>query len=156
MSNEKRAKLIAQRNAEWEMKKQKLMDLDRLNRTATPGPWIPKDLSQAFKQNEDIRLVIELRNSADMLISDSRSRQHTEEWYAVRLELLRALCEEKGVLSEYCNIVANGILDVNAPPTYQQQMSYLKYELEKALAKADYWQTKYDEILLKGLAPPKP
>jgi hypothetical protein len=136
MSNIKRMGLIEKRNQSWKLHKEKLLNLERLNRAATPGPWIPKDLGQGFQKNEDISLLIELRNNADMLISDSRSRQHTEEWYAVRFELLRELCEQNNLLTEYCNIAANGVKDIHAPPTYQQQMELLKFERDKAIEAA--------------------
>ena len=134
--NIKRMGLIEKRNQSWKLHKEKLLNLERLNRAATPGPWIPKDLGQGLQKNEDISLLIELRNNADMLISDSRSRQHTEEWYAVRFELLRELCEQNNLLTEYCNIAANGVKDIHAPPTYQQQMEMLKFERDKAIEAA--------------------
>lgn len=149
--SEKRFKLLLERALELENKKEILNNLRKLNQKATPGPWIPLDLGQALKKNEDIVLLVELRNNAEMLINDSESRTHTEEWYSVRFELLRQLCEEHGFLTEYCNIAANGMKDIHSPPTYQQQMALLKYELEKTKEKAKFWQDKFDQLQLSSL-----
>ena len=42
----------------------------------------------------------------------------TEEWYAVRFQHLRKLCEDHNLLTEFCNIAANGREDSTSPPTF--------------------------------------
>jgi hypothetical protein len=148
--NQKRNSLIEKRNFEWEETRQNLINLERLNRAATPGQWIPMDLAQSLKKNEDISLIIELRNNADMLINDSRSRLHTEQFYSVRMELLRELCEQHGLLTEYCNIAANGRKDIHDPPTYELQLNVLKHQRDAAAEKAKFWEDKYYELQLKS------
>ncbi|MFA5379298.1 MAG: hypothetical protein WC455_26315 [Dehalococcoidia bacterium] len=41
-----------------------------------------------------------------------RSVKFSEDWYGLRFERLRVLAEDHGLLTEYCNIVANGSADV--------------------------------------------
>ena len=64
---------------------------------------------------------------------------HVREWYAVRMERLRDFAKEKGVWHGVASILANGTLSgidsdgkwVYDPPTYAQQMSMLKWQVEK-------------------------
>lgn len=61
-----------------------------------------------------------------------RSKEHlaaAEQWYAVRLQRLRQLAEEKGCLGEYAGIVANGTGGPYEPPTYSQQLNLLRWRL---------------------------
>ena len=64
------------------------------------------------------------------------SKRHTEEWYAVRHQLVTEWLASTGLpkekIDEYWNIRANGTKNAHAQPTYQQQMNMLKWELEKA------------------------
>lgn len=62
----------------------------------------------------------------------------THEWYAVRIERLREFAKEKGILTEVACILANGTLTGITndkvhyePPTYQQKMELLKWDVEK-------------------------
>jgi hypothetical protein len=130
--NPKREKLLQEQNQKFKMRKEKLEYLKHLNQKATPGPWIPMDLGQGLKCNADITLLVELRNNAEALIDSAEGQLWTEEWYAVRIEMLRNLCEKHGLLTEFCNIAANGTESVHSPPTYQQQMNLLKFAKEKA------------------------
>ncbi|NDB82867.1 MAG: hypothetical protein EB127_09020 [Alphaproteobacteria bacterium] len=130
--NPKREKLLQEQNQKFQMRKEKLEYLKYLNQKATPGPWIPMDLGQGLKRDADITLLIELRNNAEALINSAQGQLWTEEWYAVRIEMLRNLCEKHGLLTEFCNIAANGTESVHSPPTYQQQMNLLKFAKEKA------------------------
>ena len=116
------------------MKKDKLKYLEELNQKATAAPWIPKDLSQGLQNNSDIILLIELRNNAANLIDAGKHLLWSQEWYATRLEALRALCENNSLLTEFCNIVANGKESADSPPTYQNQMNAIKLERDKAIA----------------------
>ena len=130
--NPKREKLLQEQSQKFKMRKEKLEYLKYLNQKATPGPWIPMDLGQGLKRNADITLLVELRNNAEALIDSAEGQLWTEEWYAVRIEMLRNLCEKHGLLTEFCNIAANGRESVHSPPTYQQQMNLLKFAKEKA------------------------
>jgi DNA-binding transcriptional ArsR family regulator len=116
------------------MKKDKLKYLEEINQKATAAPWIPKDLSQGLQNNSDIILLIELRNNAANLIDAGKQLLWSQEWYATRLETLRALCEKNGLLTEFCNIVANGKESSDSPPTYQNQINAIKLERDKAIA----------------------
>jgi hypothetical protein len=116
------------------MKKDKLKYLEEINQKATAAPWIPKDLSQGLQNNSDIILLIELRNNAANLIDAGKQLLWSQEWYATRLETLRALCEKNDLLTEFCNIVANGKESVDSPPTYQNQINAIKLERDKAIA----------------------
>jgi vacuolar-type H+-ATPase subunit I/STV1 len=128
----KREKLLQEQAQKFKMRKDKLEYLDYLNKKATPGPWIPMDLGQGLKRDADITLLVELRNNAEALIDSAQGQLWTEEWYAARIEMLRDLCEKHGLLTEFCNIAANGKESASSPPTYQQQMNLLKFAKEKA------------------------
>ena len=128
----KREKLLQEQAQKFKMRKDKLEYLNYLNKKATPGPWIPMDLGQGLKRDADITLLVELRNNAEALIDSAQGQLWTEEWYAVRIEMLRDLCEKHGLLTEFCNIAANGKESVHSPATYQQQMNLLKFAKEKA------------------------
>jgi hypothetical protein len=120
------------------LSKSELSELERLNKVASPAHWIPLDLSQALKKNEDIVLIVELRNKAGRLIDMAKQLLHTEKWYAIRLRQLRDLCEKHNLLTEFCNIVANGKENHTAPPTYQNIVNQLEYELEQYKKKERY------------------
>lgn len=65
----------------------------------------------------------------------AQSIQHTQEWYAVRLQLLEDFFRNEGkglpVAYQFWNIIANGTNGPLSPPTYQQQMNRLKHENER-------------------------
>jgi hypothetical protein len=65
-----------------------------------------------------------------------RSKLFTEEWYAVRLQMIRDHAEKNGWLMTYANIVANGREDIQAPHTYQQQMELLRWDRDEWERKA--------------------
>lgn len=134
-----------------ELNKEQLADLERLHKKSTPGNWIAKDLAQAFKNNNDIILIVELRNKAEQLINMAKQLIHSEEWYAVRLQKLRDLCEQHNLLTEFCNIVANGKESPLDPPTYQNIINQLQYDLEKHKKQINLLQNKLDEINLSQI-----
>lgn len=142
--NKKRMKLIKERMNELKVSKEKLLELFLLNSKANLSQWDGKDLKSL--SDIDIQLLIELKNFASDLISMARSKIHTEEWYAVRFELLRDLCEEHGLLTEYCNIAANGTKNIFDPPSYSQQLNILKFERDKAVAAANKTSENMEEM----------
>jgi len=73
-----------------------------------------------------------------------RSKEHTEYWYAVRIERIKDLAKEKGIWHEVAAILANGTVGVHEPPTYAQQLNAAIHRantaeqgLEDALAEHD-------------------
>lgn len=133
------------------LNKEQLSELTRLHQKATPGAWIAKDLSQALKLNEDILLILELRNKASSLIDMAKQLIHSEKWYAVRLQHLRDLCEKNNLLTEFCNIVANGRESPTDPPTYHNILSQLEYDLQKYKKENKLLQDKLDKIELQKI-----
>lgn len=142
----KREKLLQEQAQKFKIRKDKLEYLDYLNKKATPGPWIPMDLGQGLKRDADITLLVELRNNAEALIDSAQGQLWTEEWYAARIEMLRDLCEKHGLLTEFCNIAANGTESVHSPPTYQQQMNLLKFAKEKAEEKLNDKEKEIEDL----------
>lgn len=128
--------------------KEELSELNRLHQKATPGNWIAKDLMQGLKVNEDIFLILELRNKAASLIDMAKQLIHSEKWYAARLQHLRDLCEKNNLLTEFCNIVANGKESPTDPPTYQNIINKLERDLEKCKKENQLLQSKLDQIQL--------
>ena len=128
-----------------------LRELERLHKEATPAHWIAKDLSQALKKNEDIILIIELRNKAEKLIDMAKSFLWSEKWYAIRLQLLRDLCEKNNLLKEFCDIVANGKSEVLPPNDYMKICSTMEWEIEKLKKENERLQDKLDQIELSKL-----
>lgn len=67
----------------------------------------------------------------DRLADAVKSRNHTQQWYAERLERLKDLCKEHGIWDKAASIIANGSL-MGEPPTYAQQLNTAKYRAEAA------------------------
>lgn len=134
-----------------DLNKEQLSELENLHKKSTPGDWVPKDLSQALKNNNDIILIVELRNKAEQLINMSKQLIHAENWYAVRLQKLRDLCEKHNLLTEFCNIVANGKESPTDPPTYQNIINKLEQDITKYKKKNNILQNKLDELQLSLL-----
>jgi hypothetical protein len=61
-----------------------------------------------------------------------RRAEHTEEWYAVRMERLQDLGKDHGIWPEMAAIIANGTVTGNEPPTYAQQLIMAKHRAEAA------------------------
>ncbi len=74
------------------------------------------------------------------------TKNHTSEWYAVRHQLITEWLASTGLskekIDEYWNIRANGTKGLHTPPTYQQQMNMLKWELKKAQKRIEELETK--------------
>lgn len=134
-----------------DLNKEQLSELENLHKKSTPGDWVPKDLSQALKNNNDIILIVELRNKAEQLINMAKQLIYAENWYAVRLQRLRDLCEKHDLLTEFCNIVANGKESPTDPPTYQNILNKLERDITKYKKKNDILQNKLDELQLSLL-----
>jgi hypothetical protein len=81
------------------------------------------ELIASRSTNED------LRRERDEAV---RSKEHTQYWYAVRLERLKDLAKERGIWTEVAAIIANGTLTAVEPPTYAQQLNIYKYRAEAA------------------------
>ena len=111
--------------------KEKLKYLSDLEKSATPADWIPIDLGQALKSSKDIPLLIELRNNAADLINEAKYAQDVEEFYEIRYEKLKQLCEKNNLSTEFFNIMANGKEDLTAVPHYCE-IRNLKNKLEQA------------------------
>lgn len=133
------------------LNKEELTELERLEKKSTPAHWVAKDLAQALKNNNDIILIVELRNKAEQLINMSKQLIHAENWYAVRLQKLRDLCEKHNLLTEFCNIVANGKESPTDPPTYQNIINKLEQDITKYKKKNNILQNKLDELQLSLL-----
>jgi hypothetical protein len=134
--------------SELSKNRKKIIWLETLRRDTYSKAIIPLDLLKLT--DADKRFLIEIYNNAEELISAARSLNHTERFYAVRFQLLRELCEQNGLLTEYCNIAANGKKDINDPPTYDLQLNILRHERDDALEKAKFWEDKYYELQLKS------
>jgi hypothetical protein len=141
--------LYQKRREELKKREKQLINLARLNRKTSPISWTKENFEEL--NEEDIELLVELKNNADLLISSARSLIFHEESSAVKFQLLRDLCEENGLLAEYCNIAANGVRNMGDHPTYAQQMEILKYKLEKAEQSNTEWRETIENAL--GLEP---
>jgi len=148
-AKEKINTLYQKRREELKEREKQLTNLDRLNRKASPLAWTKENFKEL--NEEDIELLVELKNNADLLISSARSLVFHEERNAVKFQLLRDLCEENGLLTEYCNIAANGVRHIGDHPTYAQQMELLKYKVEKAEQSNIEWRETIENAL--GLEP---
>lgn len=129
-----------------QLNKEDLKRLSDLEKSATPGNWIAMHLTQAQKKNEDIVLIIELRNKAKSLIDMAKSFLHSEEWYALRFKMLRDLCEKHGLLDQFCNIAANGKEDVFSPRSYQDLVLSANHDKEKAIKAAKQTAKNMEEM----------
>jgi len=147
MTQEKANKLYKNKLIKLAEKRKKLIWLENLRRELNCKSIITKDLPSLT--DAERRFLVELFNSSEELISAARGLNHTEEFYAIRFQLLRELCEEHGLLHEYCNITANGRKDIHDPPTYALQINMLKYERDIMEEKAKFWQDKYEDLQLK-------
>lgn len=133
------------------LNKLEIKELERLHKEATPANWIPKDIGQAAKKNEDIILIIELRNKAERLIDMAKSLLWSEKWYAIRLQMLRDLCEKNNLLKEFCDIVANGKSEALPPNDYMKIQSTMEREIEELKKQNQQLQEKLDQIQLRNL-----
>lgn len=130
--------------------RKKLIWLEELRRELNCNSIVTMDFASLTDAHK--RFLVELFNNSEELISAARSLNHTEQFYAIRFQLLRELCEEHGLLHEYCNIAANGRKDIHDPPTYALQLNMLKHERDAMEEKAKFWQDKYEELQLKVTA----
>jgi hypothetical protein len=68
-------------------------------------------------------------------------REHTEAWYAVRLQLLedwfRGPGKDLQIAAQFWNIIANGSTDVHTPNTYAGLLNQAKHRAEAAIAEKD-------------------
>lgn len=96
-----------------------------------------------------------------------KSRQHTQQWYAVRWERLHDLIRDRSKAAEpgsemaqvwpdIASILANGTLGPPdhpyEPPTYAQQLNIAKHRVEKAEAALARRDAEWREGLLSGKA----
>ena len=128
------------------LSKEELKRISDLEKSATPGNWVAMDLTQAQKKNEDIVLIIELRNKAKSLIDMAKSFLHSEEWYAFRFKMLRDLCEKHGLLDQFCNIAANGKEGAFSPRTYEDLVLAANHDKEKAIKAAKQTAKNMEEM----------
>lgn len=63
----------------------------------------------------------------------AKSREFTEQWYAVRWERLRVFLKGTELEDKACAIMANGTATPEEPPTYAYQMNVLRWKLNCAL-----------------------
>jgi hypothetical protein len=92
------------------------------------------DADAAVKRYAAEFAALEARIDAEADARAAESKEHTEEWYAVRLQLFKDHAKANGWETAYHNIVANGAPSVEAPHTYQQQLNMAKYRAETAEA----------------------
>ena len=79
--------------------------------------------------------MIQVKNNSELAALEKKLAW-TEEWYAVRFQHLRKLCEDHNLLTEFCNIAANGREDITSPPTFQNLLNLANLEKEKAIKAA--------------------
>ena len=91
---------------------------------------IPTKLSESYVGQLEERLAA-LESENKRLLSE---REHTLQWYGVRLhwlkERLSARLEIKEIYDEFIHIVANGTPNIQTPPTYQQILNMKTHRLE--------------------------
>jgi len=65
-----------------------------------------------------------------------KERDHTQYWYAVRIERLKDLAKESGIWPQVAEIIANGTTHSNGyePPTYAQQLNRAIHRADAAEA----------------------
>lgn len=86
------------------------------------GAWERDFKDMSFNYEGAISDCDELRKQLD---SSERARSHTEQWYAVRIKQLEEILPDGEFKTAFYNIMANGIPDAFAPPTYGQIVSLL-------------------------------
>lgn len=75
------------------------------------------------------------------------SRDHTQQWWAVREARLRDLAKEKGIWPEFAAVIANGTAHHFDPPLYAQQMNVLRHERDAARVEIDRLHKALKELL---------
>jgi hypothetical protein len=86
-------------------------------------------------------------SSKELTIEELKKRlAWTEEWYAVRFQHFRKLCEDHNLLTEFCNIAANGREDITSPPTFQNLLNLANLEKEKAIKAAKQTAKNMEEM----------
>jgi multidrug resistance efflux pump len=74
-------------------------------------------------------------------------RDHTEYWYAVRLEPLKDLCKAAGVWDKAAQIIANGsTTSPYTPPTYAQQLNRAEHAAAAAQSRAEAAEKMLGEV----------
>jgi RNA processing factor Prp31 len=86
-----------------------------------------------------------MKNNSELAALEKRLAW-TEEWYAVRFQHLRKLCEDHNLLTEFCNIAANGREDMTSPPTFQNLLNLANLEKEKAIKAAKQTAKNMEEM----------
>jgi len=89
--------------------------------------------------------MIQMKNNSELAALEKRLAW-TEEWYAVRFQHLRKLCEDHNLLTEFCNIAANGREDATSPPTFQNLLNLANIEKEKAIKAAKQTAKNMEEM----------
>jgi len=89
--------------------------------------------------------MIQVKNNSELAALEKRLAW-TEEWYAVRFQHLRKLCEDHNLLTEFCNIAANGREDMTSPPTFQNLLNLANLEKEKAIKAAKQTAKNMEEM----------
>jgi len=91
--------------------------------------------------------IMNKNNSEELTLEKLEKRiDWTEQWYAVRLQNLRKLCEDHNLLTEFCNIVANGREDIISPPTFQNLLNLAIFEKDKAIQAAKQTAKNMEEM----------
>lgn len=105
---------------------------------------LEKDLKRRSEQDVDAEQTIAVLE--ERLADAGTSRNHTQQWYAERLERLKDLCKQAGVWDKAASIIANGTV-AGEPPTYAQQLNDAKHRAasaEKKLAEfRDLYSTEW-------------
>jgi hypothetical protein len=85
-----------------------------------------------YIKNNAIALADEIDRLRAELAARDRAREHTVQWYAVRIERIKDVAKESGMLGKVAAILANGTADIREPPTYDQQLNMMRHRAEKA------------------------
>lgn len=89
--------------------------------------------------------MIQVKNNSETAVLEKKLAW-TEEWYAVRFQHLRKLCEDHNLLTEFCNIAANGREDITSPPTFQNLLNLANLEKDKAFRVAKQTAKNMEEM----------
>lgn len=65
----------------------------------------------------------------DEVVNLHKQLADTEAYYACRFERMRELCELHGLIKEWANIVANGVVGEYEPPNFFVQMNDLRAKI---------------------------
>jgi hypothetical protein len=92
------------------------------------------DIALTLKDGDIEELKAAKQEAEDKLAEAIFTKEHTQYWYAVRLERIKDSAKAHGIWPEIAAIIANGTANAFEPPTYAQQLNRAIHRAEAAEA----------------------